>query len=119
MADPKLRKLELQIMKILHCLILLTTRSLWLPSVMAQNVKSRNLPAPTVTTATAGIFTAFQTHALIGLGDHHRMAQELDFYAALVQDRRFAKDIGNVVVEFGDAAQQATIDRYVSGGDVP
>lgn len=119
MADPKLRKLEPQIMKILNCLILLTATTVGLPSAMAQNVKPTNLPAPTVTTATAGIFTALQTHPLIGLGDHHRMAQELDFYAALVQDRRFAKDIGNVVEEFGDAAQQATIDRYVGGEDVP
>jgi hypothetical protein len=106
-------------MKISHCLLLLTATAVGFPSVVAQNVKSTNLPAPTVVTATVGIFTAFQTHPLVGLGDHHRMAQELDFYAALVHDRRFAKDIGNVVVEFGDAAQQATIDRYVAGQDVP
>lgn len=106
-------------MKILLCLLLLTATAVGFPYVVAQNVKSTSLPAPTVVTATVGIFTAFQTHPLVGLGDHHRMAQELDFYAALVHDRRFAKDIGNVVVEFGDAAQQTTIDRYVAGENVP
>jgi hypothetical protein len=43
------------------------------------------------------------------------MAQEEDFYAALVRSPRFAAEVGNVVVEFGDAAQQGTLDRYLSG----
>lgn len=47
------------------------------------------------------------------------MAQEEDFYATIVRDPRFAREIGNVVVEFGDAAQQAIIDQYTSGQDVP
>jgi hypothetical protein len=80
-------------MKILHYLLLLTATAVGFPTLVAQNVKSTNLPAPTVVTATVGIFTAFQTHPLVGLGDHHRMAQELDFYAALLHDRRLAKDI--------------------------
>jgi hypothetical protein len=47
------------------------------------------------------------------------MAQEEDFYAALIRDKRFAEDVGNVVVEFGDASQQDTLDRYLAGEDVP
>lgn len=47
------------------------------------------------------------------------MAQEEDLYAALVRSPRFASEVGNVVVEFGDAAQQQTLDRYLSGEDVP
>ena len=34
-------------------------------------------------------------------------------------DPRFAREVGNVVVEFGAAGQQAVIDRYVSGENVP
>jgi hypothetical protein len=85
----------------------------------SQDKNSSTLQAPTVTSAEDGIFAAFQTHPLVGLGDHHGIAQEEDFYAALIRDKRFASDVGNVVVEFGDAAQQNTVDRYISGEDVP
>lgn len=66
-----------------------------------------------------GIFEAFQTHSLVGLGETHRRAQEIDFYTALIRDPRFARDVGNVVVEFGGAAHQDVIDRYVAGENVP
>jgi hypothetical protein len=72
-------------------------------------------PSPIVSSATDGIFVAFQTHPLVGLQEWHGLAQELDFYATLVRDLRFAKEVGNVVLETGDAAQQAVIDRYVAG----
>jgi hypothetical protein len=85
----------------------------------AQSAKSSELPSPNVAAAKQGIFNAFQTHSLVGVADYHRLAQELDFYAALVRDKRFAADVGNVVVEFGDAAQQPIIDRYLAGEDVP
>jgi hypothetical protein len=85
----------------------------------SQDEKSLKPQAPKVTSATDGIFTAFQTHPLVGIGDHHGMAQEEDFFASLIRDKRFATEVGNVVVEFGDAAQQGTIDRYLSGEKVP
>jgi hypothetical protein len=47
------------------------------------------------------------------------MAQEEDSFASLIRDKRFATEVGNLVVEFGDAAQQGTVDRYLSGEDVP
>ena len=90
------------------------------PAAMAsQDANSPSPQAPVVTSAADGIFAAFQTHPLVGLCDNHGMAQEEDFFAALIRDKRFATDVGNVVVEFGDAAQQNTVDRYVSGEDVP
>jgi hypothetical protein len=66
-----------------------------------------------------GIFAAFKTHPLVGLGEMHMLAQELDFYADLLRDPRFAEQVGNLVVEVGDAAQQEVIDRYENGEDVP
>jgi hypothetical protein len=74
---------------------------------------------PKVVGASDGIFAAFQTHPLVGLGEWHGLAQEMDFYSTLVRDPRFARDVGNVVVEMGDAAQQAVIDRYVNGENIP
>jgi hypothetical protein len=72
-----------------------------------------------VCSATDGVFAAFQSHPLVGLGDYHGVAQEEDFFTVLIRDKRFAKDVGNVVVEFGDAAQQNTLDRYLAGEDIP
>jgi hypothetical protein len=77
------------------------------------------VPSPKVAKATDGIFAAFQSHPLVGLGEWHGMAQELDFYSTLVRDPRFAREVGNVVLETGDAAQQAVVDRYVNGENVP
>ena len=65
-----------------------------------------------------GVLAAFQNYSLVGLSDWHRLAQEEDFFVSLVSDRRFARQVQNVVVEFGNASQQQTIDRYVNGEDI-
>lgn len=75
--------------------------------------------SPKVQPAVDGVLAAFANHSLVGLGEHHGLAQEGDFYNALVLDPRFAREVGNVVVEFGSAAHQATLDRYLAGEDVP
>lgn len=54
---------------------------------------------PRIVNAADGIFAAFQNHPLVGLGEWHGMPQGLDFYAVLVRDPRFAKEVGNVVAE--------------------
>lgn len=81
-------------------------------------------PPPTISPAIDGIMAAFRTHPLVGMhnnegGDNHDLAQQHDFYAALVRDPRFAREVGNVVVEFGAASAQAIMDRYVNGENVP
>jgi hypothetical protein len=75
-------------------------------------------PAPAVRPAIDGILAAFEQFPLVGLGDMHNMAQQEDFYVTLIRDPRFAKEVGNVVVEFGTAAHQDILDRYINGGDV-
>jgi hypothetical protein len=72
-------------------------------------------PEPHAAPAIDGIFAAFRTHPLVGIADAHYLAQEEDFYVALIRDPRFAADVGNVVVEFGGAAHQDIIDQYVAG----
>src|SRR5512143_2597853 len=68
---------------------------------------------PMVRPALDGIFAAFETHPLVGLGEHHDLANEETFYATLVRDPRFAATVGNVVAEFGASQHQAILDRYV------
>ena len=74
---------------------------------------------PVVSPALDGIFAAFQTHPLVGLGDLHELANEEAFYSAVVRDPRFAATVGNVVAEFGASQHQQILDRYVAGEDVP
>ena len=76
-------------------------------------------PAPTVQAAIDGVLDLFKTKPIVALADVHGLAQEDDFYSAIVRDPRFAEQVGNVVVEFGGAIAQGTIDRYVAGEDVP
>jgi len=86
--------------------------------VRAQSAPTSAQP-PASARAIDGVLAAFETYPLVGIGDAHGLAQEQDFYAAIVRDPRFARQVGNVVVELGGAAHQAIIDRYVNGEDVP
>ena len=88
-------------------------------SGMCQRVNSNGHSEPLVVDAIEGVLAEFRTHPIVGIADSHGLAQEEDFYVSLVRDRRFAVEVGNVVVEFGDAAQQKTIDRYLAGDEVP
>lgn len=74
---------------------------------------------PTVQPAIDGILAAFKTHPIVAMSDAHALAQQQDFYAAIIRDSRFAREVGNVVVEFGTATHQAIVDRYVAGEDMP
>jgi hypothetical protein len=72
--------------------------------------------------AVEGIFSAFKTHPVVGIGDSHglpQQAQQMELYAAILRDPRFAREVGNVVVEFGAGGHQNVIDRYVAGETVP
>jgi hypothetical protein len=74
--------------------------------------------APKASPAIDGVLDLFQQSSVVALGDAHGLAQEEAFYSAVVVDSRFAEQVGNVVVEFGGAVAQETIDRYVAGEDV-
>jgi hypothetical protein len=74
---------------------------------------------PVVRPALDGIFAAFETRPLVGIGDLHDLADEEAFYAAVVRDPRFAATVGNVVAEFGASQHQDILDRYLAGEDLP
>jgi hypothetical protein len=75
-------------------------------------------PAPRVEPAVDGVLGLFKQKSVVALADDHGLAQEEDFYSALVGDPRFAKEVGNVVVEFGGSGAQSIIDRYENGEEV-
>jgi len=75
-------------------------------------------PAPAVQPAIDGILAAFADHPLVAISDFHNMAQEEDFYAALVRDPRFAATVEDIVVEFASAHNQGIADRFVNGQEV-
>lgn len=81
--------------------------------------QTSTLAAPKVNPAIDGVLALFQRKPVVVLCDYHGMAQEEDFYSALVRDPRFADTVGNLVVEFGGESSQGIIDRYVAGEDVP
>lgn len=87
--------------------------------LVAQGISAADSNSAYQTSGIEGILSAFRHFPLVGIEDWHGLAQEEDFYARLVSDPRFSKEVGNVVVEFGGASQQATINRYVTGEDLP
>ncbi len=66
-----------------------------------------------------GVFGAFENYPIVALADAHGLAEQMDFYSAVVRDPRFARDVRNLVVEFGASSQQYVIDRYLAGETVP
>ena len=75
--------------------------------------------APKMASPTDGIFEIFRSHPLVALGEMHGLAQEYEVYFALVQDPRFAAEVGNIILETGSTSKQAIVDRYVNGEHVP
>lgn len=49
---------------------------------------------PVVRPAVDGILEAFATHPLVGLGEFHMLANELNFYTLVVRDPRFVAKVG-------------------------
>jgi hypothetical protein len=76
-------------------------------------------PTPVVQPAVDGVLKAFETHSVVALGEIHGVLQEQAFYIALINDPRFAQQVGNVVLETASASDQDILDRYEAGEDVP
>ena len=66
------------------------------------------------------VVSAFERYPLVAVseGAGHGQLETRDFFAALIRDRRFARLVRNIVIEFGNARYQTVLDRYVSGGPV-
>jgi len=68
----------------------------------------------------SGILDAFGSHQIVALGEgRHGNRQSHAFRLALIRDPRFAATVNDIVVEFGSARYQATMDQFIRGEDVP
>ena len=65
------------------------------------------------------LISAFDHVDVVALGESHWRKADSDLRIALVRNPEFAKKVRFIVVEFGNTAQQATLDRYIRGDDVP
>ena len=61
----------------------------------------------------------FQTHDIVMFGEVHDSKQEYEWLCKLVKTPEFAGHVDDIVVEFGNALYQKTVDLYVAGEDVP
>ena len=73
-------------------------------------------PPPAVATRRAAsgladaVLEAFKTHRLVGLGEIHGLQNHGDALALLLADPRLPGVVDDIVVEFGNALYQHTID---------
>jgi hypothetical protein len=67
----------------------------------------------------ATIIDAFRTHAVVALGEgSHGNRQAHEFRLKLIRDPRFAEAVQDIVVEFGSARFQDTMDAFVNGAEI-
>ncbi len=75
--------------------------------------------SPQVENATTAVVRAFETHDIVMFGEVHGNKQEYEWLRSLVATPEFADRVDDIVVEFGNSLYQKSVDRYVSGEDVP
>ncbi len=64
------------------------------------------------------ILNLFDTHSVVMLGESHGRKEYHEFVLELLSHKKTAKIIDDIVVEFGNAAYQNQIDKYLSGEDM-
>jgi|SRR5579883_2654222 len=65
------------------------------------------------------LISAFDQFDIVALGEAHGRKLDSDLRIALVRHPDFAKKVRSIVVEFGSTTEQATLDRYIRGENVP
>jgi hypothetical protein len=63
------------------------------------------------------VLAAFGRHRLVALGEAHDSQEEHDLLHTLISDPRLPGVVNDIVVEFGNALYQDTIDKFVLGGE--
>ena len=74
---------------------------------------------PKLEKANAAVVGAFETHDIVMFGEFHGNKQEYAWLRSLVATPEFADRVDDIVMEMGNSLYQKSVDRYVSGEDVP
>jgi hypothetical protein len=64
------------------------------------------------------LISAFDQFDIVALGEAHGQRLDSDLRITVVRHPDFAKKVRSIVVEFGSTSEQATLDRYIRGGNV-
>jgi hypothetical protein len=99
-------------MKLSHILLLGT-------SFLAFGSSSDAQGDPKPEKANAAVGAAFETHDIVMFGEFHGNKQEYAWLRSLVATPEFADRVDDIVMEMGNSLYQKSVDRYVSGEDVP
>lgn len=62
-----------------------------------------------------GVIAAFRRHHIVAIGEVHGQQEHHDALQTLLLDPRLPDVVDDIVVEFGNALYQATMDRFVAG----
>ena len=80
-------------------------------------------PAPAIRVAPTepikAILDVFRTRDVVALPGTHGGEPQHQFALSLIRNSAFASLVNDIVVEFGSGQNQATIDRYLKGENVP
>src|SRR5579864_8171998 len=69
--------------------------------------------------ATGAVLHAFEKHDIVIFGEIHGNKQEYEWLRSLIATPEFADRADDVVMELGNSLYQKSVDRYISGEDVP
>jgi outer membrane protein OmpA-like peptidoglycan-associated protein len=61
---------------------------------------------------------AFDRYPVVALSELHGNRESAAFLAMLIRHEGFSRRVNDIVVEFGNAAYQPVVDRYISGAPV-
>lgn len=64
------------------------------------------------------VLGAFTRHRLVGIGESHDLQDHHDALQMLLTDPRLPEVVDDIVVEFGNARYQDTMDRFIAGQPV-
>jgi hypothetical protein len=65
------------------------------------------------------LVSAFDRADVVALGDDHWRKADSDIRIRVIRHPAFPRKVRLILVEFASTAQQATLDRYISGADLP
>lgn len=64
------------------------------------------------------VFEAFKTHRVVGIGETHGLQNHHDLLDLLLNDPRLPEVVDDIVIEFGNALYQDTVDQFIAGRPV-